>query len=79
MKSTVILSYCPMSINITTFQTQFVFKGRLQSVCKQSLCLHFGVQNIELYSTTIFSCLIYSIINDQDTTIGLNLQEHKMK
>jgi hypothetical protein len=30
------------------------FKGALQSVCKQSLCLHFCVQNIELYSTTIY-------------------------
>ena len=30
------------------------FKGDLQSVCKQSLCLHFCVQNIELYSTTIY-------------------------
>ena len=29
-------------------------KGALQSVCKQSLCLHFCVQNIELYSTTIY-------------------------
>jgi hypothetical protein len=29
-------------------------KGDLQSVCKQSLCLHFCVQNIELYSTTIY-------------------------
>ena len=32
----------------------FKLKGALQSVCKQSLCLHFCVQNIELYSTTIY-------------------------
>ena len=32
----------------------FYIKGDLQSVCKQSLCLHFCVQNIELYSTTIY-------------------------
>jgi hypothetical protein len=39
------------------------FKGRVQSVCKQSLCLHFGIQNIELYSQLfIFSCF-YSIPN----------------
>jgi hypothetical protein len=31
-----------------------IVKGDLQSVCKQSLCLHFCVQNIELYSTTIY-------------------------
>ena len=32
----------------------YLLKGDLQSVCKQSLCLHFCVQNIELYSTTIY-------------------------
>ena len=33
---------------------RYFFKGVLQSVCKQSLCLHFCVQNIELYSTAIY-------------------------
>jgi hypothetical protein len=41
------------------------FKGRVQSVCKQSLCLHFGIQNIELCSTTIYIFMLLSIINDQ--------------
>jgi hypothetical protein len=27
------------------------FKDAVQSVCKQRLCLHFGIQNIEFYST----------------------------
>ena len=30
------------------------FKDAVQSVCKQRLCLHFGIQNIEFYSTTIY-------------------------
>jgi hypothetical protein len=32
-------------------ETQCNIKGRVQSVCKQSLCLHFGIQTTELYST----------------------------
>ena len=39
--------------NIHIFVLTYL-KGDLQSVCKQSLCLHFCVQNIELYSTTIY-------------------------
>ena len=31
------------------------FKDAVQSVSKQRLCLHFGIQNIEFYSTFIFS------------------------
>jgi hypothetical protein len=47
------------------------FKGRVQSVCKQSLCLHFGIHNIKLYSTTIYIFMLpYSIINDPDKTIA---------
>jgi hypothetical protein len=40
----------------------------VQSVCKESLCLHFGIQNIELSirQLFIFSCFC-SIINDQDS------------
>jgi hypothetical protein len=29
-------------------------KDAVQSVCKQRLCLHYGIQNIEFYWTTIF-------------------------
>jgi uncharacterized membrane protein len=29
-------------------------KDAVQSVCKQRLCLHAGIQNIEFYSTTLF-------------------------
>jgi hypothetical protein len=34
------------------------FKDAVQSVCKQRLCLHFGIQNIEFYSTTIYIFMI---------------------
>jgi hypothetical protein len=33
-------------------------KDAVQSVCKQRLCLHFGIQNIEFYSTTIYIFMI---------------------
>jgi hypothetical protein len=37
---------------------QTTIKDALQSVCKQMLCLHFGIQNIEFYSTTIYIFMI---------------------
>ena len=33
-------------------------KDAVQSVCKQRLCLHFGIQNIEFYSTTIYIFMV---------------------
>jgi hypothetical protein len=54
------------------------FKDAVQSVCKQRLCLHFGMQNIEFYSTTIciFMILKYNkLLRDNNQA----LQEHKMK
>jgi hypothetical protein len=33
-------------------------KDAVQSVCKQRLCLHVGIQNIEFYSTTIYIFMI---------------------
>jgi hypothetical protein len=36
----------------------FTIKDAVQSVCKQRLCLHFGIQNIEFYSTTIYIFMI---------------------
>ena len=44
------------SKSLSSFRNKIAahIKGALQSVCKQSLCLHFCVQNIELYSTTIY-------------------------
>jgi hypothetical protein len=35
-----------------------LYKDAVQSVCKQWLCLHFGIQNIEFYSTTIYIFII---------------------
>jgi hypothetical protein len=50
----------------------------VQSVCKQRLCLHFGIQNIEFYSTTIyiFMTLEYNKLSRDNNQA---LQEHKMK
>jgi hypothetical protein len=50
----------------------------VQSVCKQRLCLHFGMQNIEFYSTTIYIFMILEynkLLRDNNQA----LQEHKMK
>ena len=54
------------------------FKDAVQSVCKQRLCLHFGIQNIEFYSTTIYIFIIleYNKLSRHDNQA---LQEHKMK
>ena len=54
------------------------FKDAVQYVCKQRLCLHFGFQNIEFYSTTIY---IFMIIEYNKLRRDNNqaLQEHKMK
>jgi hypothetical protein len=54
------------------------FKGRVQSVCKQSLCLHFGIQNIEIYSTTIYIFMLLQY-NKLSRYNNQALQEHKMK
>ena len=54
-------------------------KGRVQSVCKQSLRLHFGIQNIELYSTTIYTLMLLQYINKLSRYNSQALQEHKMK
>jgi hypothetical protein len=46
----------PYILNIYTEYLTVIIRA-LQSVCKQlkqSLCLHFCIQNIELYSTTIY-------------------------
>ena len=55
-----------------------MFKDAVQSVCKQQLCLHFGIQNIEFYSTTIYIFMIleYSKLSRHNNQA---LQEHKMK
>jgi hypothetical protein len=53
-------------------------KDAVQSVCKQSLCLHFGIQNIECYSTTIYIFMIlwYNKLSRDNNQA---LQEHKIK
>jgi hypothetical protein len=53
-------------------------KDAVQSVCKQRLCLHFGIQNIEFYSTTIYIFMILEY-NKLSRDNNQALQEHKMK
>jgi hypothetical protein len=53
-------------------------KDAVQSVCKQRLCLHFGIQNIEIYSTTIYIFMILEY-NKLSRDNNQSLQEHKMK
>jgi hypothetical protein len=55
-----------------------LFKDAVQSVCKQRLCLHFGIQNIEFYSTTIYIFMILEY-NKLSRDNNQALQEHKMK
>jgi hypothetical protein len=55
-----------------------VFKDAVQSVCKQRLCLHFVIQNIEFYSTTIYIFMILEY-NKLSRDNNQALQEHKMK
>jgi hypothetical protein len=48
----------------------------VQSVC----CLHFGIQNIEFYSTTDYICMILEYwYNKLRKDNNQTLQEHKMK
>ena len=54
------------------------FKDAVQSVYKQRLCLHFGIQNIEFYSTTIYIFMILEY-NKLRRDNNQALQEHKMK
>jgi hypothetical protein len=55
-----------------------MFKDAVQSVCKQRLCLHFGIQNVEFYSTTIYIFMILEY-NKLSRDNNQALQEHKMK
>ena len=52
-------------------------KYAVQSVCKQRLCLHFGIQNIEFYSTTIYIFMILEY-NKLSRHNNQALQEHKI-
>jgi hypothetical protein len=56
----------------------YYFKDAVQSICKQRLCLHFGIQNIEFYSTTIYILMILEY-NKSSRHNNQALQEHKMK
>ena len=65
----------PLLIHIKGDSTGF--KDAVQSVCKQRLCLHFGIQKIEFYSTTIYIFMILEynkLIRDNNQA----WQEHKM-
>ena len=56
-----------------------LIKDAVQSICKQRLCLHFGIQNIEFYYSTtiyIFMILEYNKLRRDNNEA---LQEHKMK
>jgi hypothetical protein len=55
-----------------------LFKDAVQSVCKQRLCLHSGIQNIKFYSTTIYIFMILEY-NKLRRHNNQALQEHKMK
>jgi hypothetical protein len=57
---------------------QLSFKDAVQSVCKQRLCLQFGIQNIEFYSTTIYIFMILEY-NKLSRDNNQALQEYKMK
>jgi hypothetical protein len=59
-------------------QCLYLFKDAVQSVCKQRLCLHFGIQNIEFYLTTIYIFMILEY-NKLSRHNNQALQEHKMK
>jgi hypothetical protein len=65
-------------IIINSIFTIFKLKDAVQSVCKQRLCLHFGIQNIEFYSTTIYIFMILEY-NKLRRDNNQALQEHKMK
>jgi hypothetical protein len=56
---------------------QIWLKDAVQSVCKQRLCLHFGIHNIEFYSTTIYIFMILEYNKSRHNNQAL--QEHKMK
>ena len=64
--------------NINAFQA-ISLKDAAQSVCKQRLCLHFGIQNIEFYSTTIYIFMILEYNTKLSRDNNQALQEHKMK
>jgi hypothetical protein len=51
---------------------------RYSPVCKQKLCLDFGIQNIEFYLTTIYIFMILEY-NKLSRHNNQALQEHKMK
>jgi hypothetical protein len=63
---------------IKLFEWYSKFKYAVQSVCKQRLCLHFGIQNIEFYLTTIYIFMILEY-NKLSRHNNQALQEHKMK
>ena len=63
---------------ISSEERLITVKDAVQSVCKQRLCLHFGIQNIEFYSTTIYIFMILEY-NKLSRDNNEALQEHKMK
>jgi hypothetical protein len=69
----------PRICTVISFEKRLItVKDAVQSVCKQRLCLHFGIQNIEFYSTTIYIFMILEY-NKLSRDNNQALQEHKMK
>jgi hypothetical protein len=58
-----ILSTATSEADLLIRESLFIskLKDAVQSVCKQRLCLHFGIQNIEFYSTTIYIFMILGV------------------
>jgi hypothetical protein len=71
-------SWLANNIHPISFISHSLIKDAVQSVCKQRLCLHFGIQNIEFYSTTIYIFMILEY-NKLSRHNNQALQEHKMK
>jgi hypothetical protein len=67
-----------LSFANVSLENFFSFKDAVQPVCKQRLCLHFDIQKIEFYSTTIYIFMILEY-NKLSTDNNQALQEHKMK
>ena len=67
-----------MYVRMKNATMEISLKDAVQSVCKQRLCLHFGIQNIEFYSTTIYIFMILEY-NKLSRDNNQALQEHKMK
>jgi hypothetical protein len=67
--------------NTSWFHFESEMSNFLVAVCKQSICLHFGIQNIELYSTTIYILMLlqYNKLSRYNNEVGKNINEFNKK